>query len=387
MPPHRPSSTYRPKIVPISTTTQKPIIKSTTPKPYLPPVVVTTTPAPQIITQAPRPVYVEYFETNKIQPQQPPEEQQLNQVEPAIPQIVQQVPQAPIRTYISSTAVPLRAFFKNPQRPTQIYYYEEDPSINEVQTPKNPPRFIIATVSRPKPQLNYNNFDFHIQQIRNQLGRLPQRQSRYQNQNKRFRQPRPVYQYSFGYDKEIKQTPPPPRFVQIAPPYRQPIQESFTPSPIDTFRPITPNYRRPIEDLQIVTPSPIQDFQPIRNRPEVTPNPIYQSYYQEDPKKYYFGQKLTTPIPILQNDINVNYRRPLPPHNPQAEFFTDVNSNIRQPTSEGGPGTFISYRLPGDGAHFYFLTPQLARDGGRQRSDGENGYFYPNPQQRLRRRS
>lgn len=417
MPPYKPKTTSRPKIT-TTTTTPRPTIKSTTPKPYLPPIVVTTpkpylppvvvtTQSPPVITQAPRPVYVEYFETNKIQQPRPQiQNVQINQVEHSrLPQNVQiqqqvinpveqnqievdQVPQAPIRTYISSTAVPLRAFFKTPQRPAQIYYYEEDPSVNEVQNnPKQPPRIFIATVARPKPQqINLNNFDFHIQQIRNQLRYQGQRQSRYQNQNKRYRQPRPVYQYSFGYDQPKQPTPPPPpRFVQISS-YRQP--EINTPNPIDSFRPITPHYRRPIEDIQIVTPSP-QDFQPIQQiqpiRPQPTPNPIYQSYFEDITKKFNnynnFGQKLTTPIPILQNDINVNYRRPLPPQNPQAEYFND---NLRP---EGGPGTFISYRLPGDGAHFYFLTPQLAREQQRQRSDGENGYYYPPPEQRLRRRS
>lgn len=368
--------------IPANTTQEPP--KSTTTKFYLPPVV--TTPSPPILSQSPKPVYVEYFETNKLQP-------------------LSSRPSLPVRTYVSSTAVPLRAFFKPPTRPAQFYFYEEDPRINEVNTQKAPPRIIIATLARPQ-QKQVNNFEHHIQQLRQQIRLQQQRQQR-----QRFRQPRPVYQYSFGFEDAIRPTPQPPRYnVQIQPSVnynRAPLQEVpqiVTPNPIINQQNIeyqqqyvTPNpiiqenieYRRPIiQDIpQIVTPNPTE-----YRRPQVvTQNPLHAFYtkqeYDKITQKYFtvFGQKITSPLPpLLRNDLNVNYRRPLPPHNPQAEYIVE---GIRQgpSSSEGGPGTFISYRLPGDGAHFYFLTPQLAQQQQQRREDEQSGYFYPEP--RLRRRT
>lgn len=428
MPPYRPptsrpvvTTTARPVTTTTAPTTTKGTTTTTTPAPpkstttkyYLPPVIVTSTPLPPIVSQAPKPVYFEYFETNKLQPVAPQRQPQ----------------QPPMRTYVSSTAVPLRAFFKTPTRPAQFFFYEEDPRINEVNTPKAPQRIIIATVARPqpKPQLNVNNFENHIQQLRQQIRFQQQRQQRYHQP--RFRQPRPVYQYSFGYDDRVRPTPQPPRqyTVQIQPSvdYRRPsiqdIPQIVTPSPIINQQNVdyqhqiaTPNpiiqenvdYRRPIiQEIQQITPNPIEYRRPVQETSQiVTPNPVLNhGYYtkQEEgifddiTKKYFtvFGQKLTSPLPpLLRNDLNVNYRRPLPPQNPQAEFIVEGVRPLGGTSGEGGPGTFISYRLPGDGAHFYFVTPQLAQQQQllqqqRQRSDNqESGYYYPSPS-RLRRRT
>lgn len=357
----RPITTSKPSSTTMRTTT----MRTTTPVPTLPPVApvkiyvppVTTTATPPVATQGPKPVYFEYFE----------------QAKPALPPRIPQQPSPP-RTYISSTAVPLRAFFKTPTRPAQFYFYEEDDSINEVNTPQPPlpPRIYIATVARPQqPQQQYsnkneytnkntNNFDRHIQRLRHHL-QIQQQTQRQQ----RYRQPRPVYQYSFGYDNGVPetQTPaPPPRYsVQIQP-------------SVDYVRPSQP-----------VTPNPIVGQAAYLSQP-ITPNPIVAqpSYYtkqegalyEDITKKYFtmFGQKLTSPLPpLLRDDTIVNYRRPLPPPNPHSEYLGTQEGNA------GGPGTFISYRLPGDGAHFYFLTPQLAQQQ-RRRSDG---YYYPVPRSPL----
>ncbi|XP_015112956.1 uncharacterized protein LOC107038392 [Diachasma alloeum] len=76
------------------------------------------------------------------------------------------------------------------------------------------------------------------------------------------------------------------------------------------------------------------------------------------------GQREFPARPVsLSGDIAVNYRDPRPPINPNAEFIDPVNNE--QP-SQGKPSSYFSYRLPGDGGHFYFLTPHAIsqRQGG-----------------------
>ncbi|XP_046624356.1 uncharacterized protein LOC124307072 isoform X2 [Neodiprion virginianus] len=81
-----------------------------------------------------------------------------------------------------------------------------------------------------------------------------------------------------------------------------------------------------------------------------------------------------TPSPIsLANDISVNYRDPRPPINPDAEFINPVQGQRNQATRGG---SYFAYQLPGNGGHFYFLTPQAIS----QRQDLTNGgYFYSKP--------
>lgn len=315
--PPPPSTTFRikPKPRPTVIITKPPKKKYYLPPPPAPPA-APSTPAPPVATQAPRPVYYEYFE----------------QAKPAAPAAQ---PVQPIRTYVTSTAVPLRAFYKPPARPAQFFFYEEDDSINEVNTrapPPPPPRYYIATVARA-PQPAPNNFEKHIERLRQQLHIQTTRQPRQ-------RQPRPVYQYSFGYDQPATVTPAPPR----APTYSVQIQPSV-------------EYARPASSGRV--------------------NP----YYERDQRVYeVFGQKVTSPLPpILRTDTLVNYRPPLPPHNPHSEYVQPPE----RPVSGGAGAAFISYRLPGDGAHFYFLTPQLAEQ--RRRDDRQQpiGYYYPQPETRL----
>ncbi|KAJ2941157.1 hypothetical protein O0L34_g10392 [Tuta absoluta] len=104
-------------------------------------------------------------------------------------------------------------------------------------------------------------------------------------------------------------------------------------------------------------------------RPPINPNsefiPIPNPGYRQ-PQQYriptqvqrpqYTGEQYDLNQPSLAGDIAVNYKRPLPPVNPDAEWITPVNA-----AGEGRPGSFVSYRLPGEGAHVYFLTPQAAQ--------------------------
>lgn len=169
----------------------------------------------------------------------------------------------------------------------------------------------------------------------------------------------------------------------------------------------------PQKEPYVVTPQP-QYY-------EATPNPIYHNYYTKPDEKYFdditkkyftiFGKKIpsaTTPLPppstsapneqvyiqtpsrqrpiSLEGDTLVNYLQPRPEINPDAEYIqqeyakTAVRPQIvpkpqnqRLPIA-GDPksGSYISYQLPGDdGAHFYFLTPQLV-----QRTDQGSGFYF-----------
>ncbi|VEN54858.1 unnamed protein product [Callosobruchus maculatus] len=169
---------------------------------------------------------------------------------------------------------------------------------------------------------------------------------------------------------------------------------------------------------------------------EATPNPLYhgfytkpdqQEYFDENTKHYFtmFGKKLpgsTTPIPpregnrgqsytqqkankphSLEGDTAVNYLHPKPTLEPAAEVIRHYPKVSRYPSrdqksnenpeivkaipievpSDDVEGSFISYRLPGDnGAHFYFLTPQLA-----ERTQQGTGFYFTRGDNQRRRRN
>lgn len=83
----------------------------------------------------------------------------------------------------------------------------------------------------------------------------------------------------------------------------------------------------------------------------------------------------------LAGDIAVNYKNPRPSINPDAEFIgggipSRLDSNVDKANS------YFAYRLPGDGGHFYFLTPHAI-----SREDSNGGYLYSRPRgSRLLRR-
>lgn len=164
-----------------------------------------------------------------------------------------------------------------------------------------------------------------------------------------------------------------------------------------------------------------------------------EKYFDDITKKYFtiFGKKLpagTTPIPptaqqrpiytnadvanqqyikkpiSLARDTLVNYLQPRPEENRDAEYISIPNqpqkSNAQSETyvqpqetnknqqsnvdivkalpfknQDEKSGSYISYQLPGDdGAHFYFLTPQLVK-----RTDQGSGFYFSqlnNPRKR-----
>ncbi|XP_013196303.2 adhesive plaque matrix protein [Amyelois transitella] len=110
------------------------------------------------------------------------------------------------------------------------------------------------------------------------------------------------------------------------------------------------------ERLPRPTINPDSEFIPI-------PNPGYRSeqyrHQSQVQRPQFAGEQYDLNRPSLGGDTAVNYRRPLPPINPDAEWIGPANPV--NAAGEGRPGSFVSYRLPGEGAHVYFLTPQAAR--------------------------
>ncbi|KAJ9586989.1 hypothetical protein L9F63_019407 [Diploptera punctata] len=103
------------------------------------------------------------------------------------------------------------------------------------------------------------------------------------------------------------------------------------------------------------------------NQYYTTPSPKYNYQTAERPSQ---ADNLG-PI-ALADDINVNYKKPLPAVNPLSEYI-----DTRQTDSETG-GALVSYKFPGDGGHFYFITPQVV---GAQSQQPVNGYVYSLPEQ------
>ncbi|CAG5054205.1 unnamed protein product [Parnassius apollo] len=119
-------------------------------------------------------------------------------------------------------------------------------------------------------------------------------------------------------------------------PSAQLVHEPNPPSLLDDTL-VNDRYPRP-------TINPDSEFIPI-------PNPNYRKAAQ-------YGIELddlnATP-PTLEGDTDVNYKNPTPVVNPDAEWVQPVNTGGRR------QGAFVSYRLPGEGAHVYFLTPQASQ--------------------------
>lgn len=73
--------------------------------------------------------------------------------------------------------------------------------------------------------------------------------------------------------------------------------------------------------------------------------------------KQQYNQGVVRPNHPLDSDVDVNYKLPNLPINPDAEY---INPAYLNPVSLNG-NSYVSYRLPGNSGHFYFLTPQSIR--------------------------
>lgn len=202
--------------------------------------------------------------------------------------------------------------------------------------------------------------------------------------------PRTVYEYSYEKQRPAEGgdsfTTPAPIRAQYVGPTASSQYVVPTASPRYVRPTVSPQYVRPTASPHSVGPTASPQYVgPSTTAQYIRPtnNPLYAYYTPQDErlldditKKYFtiFGQKLggggTTPMtptresytttqrPIsLAGDTAVNYRPPLPAIEPESEAIRP----------NGGEGELIRYQLPGNGAHFYFLTPQAVFSQPRQR--------------------
>lgn len=168
-----------------------------------------------------------------------------------------------------------------------------------------------------------------------------------------------------------------PQSVQINPNLQQYLQEiSSLPSPT-TKRPV--KVKNPNLDFYQNTPSPIP-YPPseIRQKPISLADDIMVNYKPPRPGAESGAEIVRIPdsydnikivdSPDLSRKPNLPYPTSKPvefdvgkvffQNMPKPEFYS-------QPHQNGG-NAFVSYNLPGNGGHFYFLTPQLLNKGSEQ---------------------
>ena len=110
-------------------------------------------------------------------------------------------------------------------------------------------------------------------------------------------------------------------------------------------------------------------------RPQTPPRNPTSFVPIDDPRGAIRGAGGFPPRPIsLEGDIAVNYKNPRPPINPDAEFINSAGIPSRVNGNTEKANSYFAYRLPGDGGHFYFLTPQAI-----SRADPPGGYLYSRP--------
>lgn len=163
-----------------------------------------------------------------------------------------------------------------------------------------------------------------------------------------------------NYRRPLPPINPDSEFIEIIEPKRQPKQ------PLANYELRTDNYRLQNQGVQQHGPTSryrVQNTIQPTNRNTNNFMPLSESREElED---------IQEPVSLL-DDIEVNYRNPRPPVNPDAEFIDPVSL---QDNRSDNPNAYFAYRLPGDVGHFYFLTPRAIT----QRQDQNGGYVYPKP--------
>lgn len=154
---------------------------------------------------------------------------------------------------------------------------------------------------------------------------------------------------SLDRDTLVNYRPPRPQIEPESEPIPQVNAELIEQKPPSLAEDTLVNDRHPRPTID-----PDSEFIPIAN-PGYRMSQQYRRPTQVQRPKF-TGEQYDLIRPSLAGDTAVNYKRPLPTINPDAEWIGPVNS-----VGEGRPGSLVSYRLPGEGAHVYFLTPQAAQ--------------------------
>lgn len=173
-----------------------------------------------------------------------------------------------------------------------------------------------------------------------------------------------------NYRRPLPPINPDSEFIDIIEPKRQPKE----PPPSTNYELQTDNYRLQNQRVQQHRPTSryrVQNTIQPTNRNTNNFMPLSESREELE--------NIQEPVSLL-GDIEVNYRNPRPPVNPDAEFIDPVSL---QDNRSDNPNAYFAYQLPDDVGHFYFLTPRAVT----QRQDRNGGYMYPKPRgPRLKRR-
>lgn len=173
-----------------------------------------------------------------------------------------------------------------------------------------------------------------------------------------------------NYRRPLPPINPDSEFIEIIDPKPRPKQQL----PLPNYELQTGNYRLQNQGVQQHGPTPRY-----RLRGTIQPANRHTNNFVPFSESREELENVQEPVSLL-DDIEVNYRNPRPPINPDAEFIDPVTV---QDNHSDNPNAYFAYRLPGDVGHFYFLTPQAIT----QRQDQNGGYIYPKPRgPRLRRR-
>lgn len=200
--------------------------------------------------------------------------------------------------------------------------------------------------------------------------------------------PRPISQYSF-------EATPNPIYQNF---YTKPDEKYFddiTKKYFTMFGKKLPSATTPLPPAQATTnnPRPVYDREQqyeqkplslesdtlvnyVQPRPQINPDAEYVHIGNRRPHEVYPQNAKYVNKPVAQYVQPQRQPSGAPQDNPQIVQAISVGSKQRANRPGGEePGSYISYQLPGDeGAHFYFLTPQLVK-----RTDQSSGYYYPPP--------
>ncbi|KAL6256958.1 hypothetical protein P5V15_011893 [Pogonomyrmex californicus] len=174
-----------------------------------------------------------------------------------------------------------------------------------------------------------------------------------------------------NYRRPLPPINPDSEFIEIIEPKHRPEQPPPLPNGYELQ---TGNYRLQNQRVQQHGPTPRY-----RLRGTVQPTNRHTNNFMPISESREALENVQEPLSLL-DDIEVNYRNPRPPINPDAEFIDPVSV---QDNHSDNPNAYFAYRLPDNVGHFYFLTPQAIT----QRQDQNGGYIYPKPRgPRLRKR-
>lgn len=322
----------------------------------------------------------------------------------------------------SPIQIPTKVFKSNAAGQTVYEYsftapgYSGQPS--KIGTPQKPAVPVEQTNVNPvvqsKPLQQYNSYEY-------QSTPVPQPVYNYNQPvyttaspiKQQYFTPAGIPQYQgFTTDNEVNAYYTTPKPESNAPTQTEnPYHAFFTPQDAGLIDDITKKYftvfGQKVNQEPLTTPLPPEDVGRKAQYPQSTlrlidqnqklrfPEQRYPGYYTTPATPYrqkqfgysrpakplysysYGGDANRKPI-SLQSDILVNYRQPLPPINPDAEFIDPNTPNIAKPP--GKQQSLISYSLPGNGGHFYFLPPQAApQSDNYDRYDNDGGYVYSSP--------